>query len=53
MYMTQPEGESLEISPAIPATIALVSLVALTFALGVAPTALAEAAIHSVLAVFH
>ncbi len=53
MYMTQPDGESLEISPAIPATIALVSLVVLTFALGVSPTALADAAVHSILAVFH
>ena len=52
MYMTQPEAEILEVSPAIPATIALTALVVLTFGLGVLPAPLATASLQSVLAVF-
>ena len=34
MYMTQPEGEPLEVSSALPATIALAALVVATFWFG-------------------
>ena len=52
MYMTQPDAEALEVSPALPATLALVALVGLTFWLGVWPAPLAASALQSVLAVF-
>ena len=52
MYMTQPEAEGLEVSPALPATIALAALVVATFWLGILPAPLASATMESVLAVF-
>lgn len=52
MYMTQPDAEALEVSTALPATLALAALVIATFWLGVLPAPLADAALHSVLAVF-
>jgi NADH-quinone oxidoreductase subunit N len=52
MYMTQPEGESLEVSTALPATLALVALVVVTLWLGTMPAVLSGAAMQSVLAVF-
>ena len=52
MYMTQPDAEILEVSPALPATIALAALVIATFWLGVLPAPLATASLESVLAVF-
>ncbi|MGH7724150.1 MAG: NADH-quinone oxidoreductase subunit N [Candidatus Eiseniibacteriota bacterium] len=51
MYMTQPEGEALEVSYALPASLALIALVVLTFWFGVAPGAVTAAAMESVLAV--
>jgi NADH-quinone oxidoreductase subunit N len=52
MYMTQPEGEALEVSRALPATLALAALVVATFWFGTASGALSGAAMQSVLAVF-
>jgi NADH-quinone oxidoreductase subunit N len=52
MYMTQPDAEILEVSPALPATIALAALVIATFWLGVLPAPLATASLESVHAVF-
>ena len=52
MYMTQPEGEALEVSNALPAAIALAVLVIATFWLGTASGSLTGAAMQSVLAVF-
>jgi NADH-quinone oxidoreductase subunit N len=51
MYMTQPEGEALEVSYALPATLALVALGAATLLLGQSPAAITAAAMESVLAV--
>ncbi len=51
MYMTQPEGEALEVSNALPATLALTALAILTVWLGVAPGAVTAAAMESVLGV--
>jgi NADH-quinone oxidoreductase subunit N len=52
MYMTQPEGEPLETSPALAATLVLGALVVATFWLGVLPAPLSAVAFQSVLAVF-
>jgi NADH-quinone oxidoreductase subunit N len=52
MYMTQPEGEALEVSSALPAAVALAVLVIATFWLGTASGSLTGAAMQSVLAVF-
>jgi NADH-quinone oxidoreductase subunit N len=52
MYMTQPDAEALETSPALTATIALAVLAVATFVLGVLPAPLASASLQSVLAVF-
>jgi NADH-quinone oxidoreductase subunit N len=52
MYMTQPDAEALEVSPALPATLALAALVIGTFWWGVLPAPLATAAMQSVLTVF-
>jgi NADH-quinone oxidoreductase subunit N len=52
MYMTQPDAEALEVSPALPATLALVAMVVATVWFGILPAGLAEAAFRSVLAVF-
>ena len=50
MYMTQPEGEPLEVSTALPGTVAIVLLVIATFWLGIAVAPLTNAAAQSVLA---
>jgi NADH-quinone oxidoreductase subunit N len=50
MYMTQPEGEPLEVSSAFPATIAIALLVVATFWFGTAAAPLTGAAAQSVLA---
>jgi NADH-quinone oxidoreductase subunit N len=52
MYMTQPEGEALEVASTLPAAIALAVLVVATFWLGTASAPLTGAAMESVLAVF-
>ena len=52
MYMTQPDAEILEVSPALPATLALAALVVATIGFGVLPAPLAATTLQSVLAVF-
>ena len=51
MYMTQPEGEPLEISSALPATLTIAVLVIATFWFGTMAAPLTSAATQSVLAV--
>jgi NADH-quinone oxidoreductase subunit N len=51
MYMTQPEGEPLEVSSALPATIALAALVVATFWFGTIAAPLTLAATQSALSV--
>ena len=50
--MTQPEGEPLEVSSALPATLAIAALVVATFWFGTMAAPLTNAATQSVLAVF-
>jgi NADH-quinone oxidoreductase subunit N len=50
MYMTQPEGEPLEVSSALPSMLAIVLLVVATFWCGTAAGDLTGAAARSVLA---
>jgi len=50
MYMTQPEGEPLEISSALPGVLAIAILVVATFWFGTAAGPLTGAAARSVLA---
>ena len=50
MYMTQPEGEPLEVSSALPGVLAIVVLVVATVWLGTAAAPLTNAAAQSVLA---
>ena len=52
MYMTQPEGEPLEVSSAWPSAIALTALIVATFWFGTMAAPLTMAATQSVLAVF-
>ncbi|MEP7028467.1 MAG: proton-conducting transporter membrane subunit, partial [Candidatus Eisenbacteria bacterium] len=52
MYMTQPEGEPLEVSSALPATLAITALVIATFWFGTMAAPLTNAATQSVLTVF-
>jgi len=51
MYMTQPEGEPLEVSYALPASIALIALVVATFWLGTMAAPLTSAATQSALSI--
>lgn len=51
MYMTQPEGEPLEVSGALPAAIALTALVVATFWLGTMAAPLTGAATQSALSI--
>jgi hypothetical protein len=51
MYMTQPEGEPLEVSNALPAALALTALVVATFWLGTMAAPLTSAATQSALSI--